>query len=218
MGARKLVIHHGGSWVDNCYNGGMTKWVNVRISVSYDSLVKFVQDVVKVDIARYNLQLCSLAFTISGTTHPRIENDNDVSCMMNEDKILPEVFVSVSMKETTDCVQDDNLVQSTFLDQCNLPTSQPMYNGFLSRIGTALGAGVLNTLLGNIPPVKHMRLATISSIPFCLFRSVAIAIEVRGDDERQRRREIRTLRGSDDDRGEQRRRAASDGETGARRQ
>ncbi|KAK2656718.1 hypothetical protein Ddye_009770 [Dipteronia dyeriana] len=115
----------------NCYEGCMTKWVNVLRCVSYDGLVKLVEDVVKVYVAkvyvaRYNLQLWSLVFTISGTARPRIKNDNDVSCMMNVDKLLPEVFVSVSAKETTDCVQDDNL--------CNLPTSQPVYGGFLRQL------------------------------------------------------------------------------------
>ncbi|KAK2642670.1 hypothetical protein Ddye_024433 [Dipteronia dyeriana] len=120
MDEMKLVIHHGGSWVGNCYEGGMTKWVNVPRCVSYDGLVKLVENVVKVDVARYNLQFWSLAFTISGTARPRIENDNDVSCMMNVDKLLPEVFISISVKETTYCVQDDNL--------CHLPTSQPVYD------------------------------------------------------------------------------------------
>ncbi|KAK2642683.1 hypothetical protein Ddye_024446 [Dipteronia dyeriana] len=126
MDATKLVIHHGGSWVSNCYEGGMKKWVTVPRCVSYDGLVKLVEDVAKVDVVRYNLQLWSLAFTISGTARPRIENDNDVSCMMNVDKLLPEVFVSVSAKEATDCVQDDNL--------CKLPTSQPVYDGFLRQL------------------------------------------------------------------------------------
>ncbi|KAK2648781.1 hypothetical protein Ddye_016270 [Dipteronia dyeriana] len=126
MDEMKLVIHHGGSWMSNCYEGGMIKWVNVPRCVSYDGLVKLVEDVVKVDVARYNLQLWSLAFTISGTVRPRIENDNDMSCMMNVDKLLPEVFVSVSAKETADCVEDDNL--------CNLPTSQPVYGGFLRQL------------------------------------------------------------------------------------
>ncbi|KAK2658167.1 hypothetical protein Ddye_004700 [Dipteronia dyeriana] len=101
MDETKLAIHHGGSWVGNCYEGGMTKWVNVPRCVSYDGLVKLVEDVAKVDVARYNLQLWSLAFTISGTAHPRIVNDNDVSCMMNADKLLSEIFVSVSVKEMT---------------------------------------------------------------------------------------------------------------------
>ncbi|KAK2645552.1 hypothetical protein Ddye_020747 [Dipteronia dyeriana] len=126
MDETKLVIHHGGSWVGNCYEGGMTKWVNVPRCVSYDGLVKLVEDVAKVDVARYNLQLWSLTFTISGTARPRIENDNDVSCMMNVDKLLPEVFISVSAKETTNCMQDDNL--------CNLPTSKPVYGGFLRQL------------------------------------------------------------------------------------
>ncbi|KAK2661570.1 hypothetical protein Ddye_000144 [Dipteronia dyeriana] len=97
------------------------------LDVSYDCLVKLVEDVAKVNVARYNLQLWSLVFTISGIAHPRIENDNDMSCMMNVDKLLPEVFVSVSAKETTDCVQYDNLF--------NLPTSEPVYGGFFRQLG-----------------------------------------------------------------------------------
>ncbi|KAK2633754.1 hypothetical protein Ddye_028546 [Dipteronia dyeriana] len=91
MDARKLVIHHDGSCVGNCYEGGMTNWVNVLRGVSYYALVKLVDDVAKVDAARYNLKLWSLAYTTSGTARPRIENDNDVSCMMNIDKLLAEV-------------------------------------------------------------------------------------------------------------------------------
>ncbi|KAK2656421.1 hypothetical protein Ddye_009473 [Dipteronia dyeriana] len=73
----------------------MTKSVNVRRCVSYDALVKLVQDVVKVDAARYNLQLCSLAITISGTAHPRIENDNDI-------------YMSVE-NEVTDNIDDNSI-------------------------------------------------------------------------------------------------------------
>ncbi|KAK2659084.1 hypothetical protein Ddye_005617 [Dipteronia dyeriana] len=132
----------------------MTKWVNVPRGVSYDALVKLVQDVAKVDVARYNLQLCSLAFIISATACPRIENDNDVSCMMNKDKLLPEVFVSVSMKEATDCVQDDNLVQSTFLDQCNLPTSQPVYGGFLRQLTTCGSIPIVDQTVYNYETIN----------------------------------------------------------------
>ncbi|KAK2650721.1 hypothetical protein Ddye_018210 [Dipteronia dyeriana] len=69
----------------------MTKWATVSRCASYDVLVKLVQNVAKVDATRYNLQLYSLAFTISGIGRPRIENDNDVSCMMNEDKLILEL-------------------------------------------------------------------------------------------------------------------------------
>ncbi|KAK3188837.1 hypothetical protein Dsin_028398 [Dipteronia sinensis] len=97
-GAKKLVIHHGGSWAANCYEGGMTKWVHVSIGLTYDDLVKLVQDVAKVDAHRSTLELCSLAFTTTGTARPRIENDKDVSCMMDEDKLLLEVYVTISKK------------------------------------------------------------------------------------------------------------------------
>ncbi|KAK3221585.1 hypothetical protein Dsin_008610 [Dipteronia sinensis] len=101
MGAKKLVIHHGGSWAANCYEGGMTKWVHVPIGLTYDDLVKLVQDVAKVDAHRSTLELCSLTFTTTGTARLRIENDKDVSCMMDEDKLLPEVYVTVSKKVAT---------------------------------------------------------------------------------------------------------------------
>ncbi|TXG51801.1 hypothetical protein EZV62_024325 [Acer yangbiense] len=60
MDTKRLVIYHGGSWVGNCYEGGLTKWVNVPRGLTYDALVKLVQDVAKVDAARYTIELCSL--------------------------------------------------------------------------------------------------------------------------------------------------------------
>ncbi|KAK2658125.1 hypothetical protein Ddye_011177, partial [Dipteronia dyeriana] len=60
--------------VDNCYEGGMIKWVNVRRGLSYDALVKLVQDVAKVDAARkcgeegHNSQKSPLALEVGGTT------------------------------------------------------------------------------------------------------------------------------------------------------
>ncbi|KAK3189651.1 hypothetical protein Dsin_029212 [Dipteronia sinensis] len=106
MGAKKLVIHHGGSWVANCYEVGMRKWVHVPIGLTYDGLVKLVQDVAKVDADRSTLELCSLAFTTTGITRSRIENDKDVSCMMDKDKLLPEVYVTISKKVATHYVQN----------------------------------------------------------------------------------------------------------------
>ncbi|TXG60805.1 hypothetical protein EZV62_012168 [Acer yangbiense] len=57
--------------------------------MTYDALVKLVQDADKVDAAR-------------------IENDNDVSCMMDEDKLLPEVYITVSEKENSQASDTDN--------------------------------------------------------------------------------------------------------------
>ncbi|TXG72610.1 hypothetical protein EZV62_001189 [Acer yangbiense] len=139
MDAKRLVIYHGGSWVGNCYEGGLTKWVHVPRGLTYDALVKLVQDVAKVDVARYTIELCLLVFMNSGAAGPRIENDNEVSCMMDEDKLLPEVYVTISQKLPTDCVQngtiveqDDNLLQSKFLQQCNQPTPQSGYGSQVS--------------------------------------------------------------------------------------
>ncbi|KAK3204951.1 hypothetical protein Dsin_018997 [Dipteronia sinensis] len=156
MGVKKLVIHHGGSWAANCYEGGMTKWVHVPIGLTYDDFVKLVQDAAKVDAHRSTLELCSLAFTTTGTARPRIENDKDVSCMMDEDKLLPEVYVTVSKKVATHCVQngtileeDDNLIHSTFLQQCNLPTPQPVYGGFLRQLAACGYIPMLDPIVCN---------------------------------------------------------------------
>ncbi|KAK3185021.1 hypothetical protein Dsin_032307 [Dipteronia sinensis] len=156
MGAKKLVIHHGGSWAANCYEGGMTKWVHVLIGLTYDDLVKLVQDVAKVEVHRSTLELCSLAFTTTGTARLRIDNDKDVSCMMDEDKLLPEVYVTVSKKVATHCVQngtileeDDNLVHSTFLQQCNLFTPQPLYDGFLRQLAACGSISMLDPIVCN---------------------------------------------------------------------
>ncbi|KAK2658343.1 hypothetical protein Ddye_004876 [Dipteronia dyeriana] len=79
MDETKLVIHHGGSWMGNCYEG---------------------------------------------------------------DKLLPEVFVFVSAKETTDCVQYDNL--------CNLPTSQPVYGRAIS------GRTLITVMIARYPTLAEV--------------------------------------------------------------
>ncbi|KAK3225677.1 hypothetical protein Dsin_005539 [Dipteronia sinensis] len=164
MGAKKLVIYHSGSWVANCYEGGMTKRVHVPIGLTYDGLVKLVQDVAKVDGDRYTLELCTLAFMISGIARLRIENDKDVSCMMDEEKLLPEVYVTISKKVATHCVQngtileeDENLVQSTFLEQCNLPTPQPVYGGFLRQLAAYGSIPILGPIICNDETIDEER-------------------------------------------------------------
>ncbi|TXG53674.1 hypothetical protein EZV62_018930 [Acer yangbiense] len=48
------------------------------------------------------IELYSLVCTNSGVARPIIENDNEVSCMMDEDKLTPEVYVTIYQKEPTD--------------------------------------------------------------------------------------------------------------------
>ncbi|TXG54110.1 hypothetical protein EZV62_019366 [Acer yangbiense] len=138
MDTKRLVIYHGGSWVGNSYEGGLTKWVHVPRGLTYDALVKLVQDVAKVDTARYTIELCSLVSTNIGVARPIIENDNEVLCMMDEDKFIPAVYVTICQKGPTDCVQnsttvdkDDNLLQSNFFQQSYQPTPQAGYDGFV---------------------------------------------------------------------------------------
>ena len=51
--------------------------------MTYDALVKLVQDVAKVDATRYTIELWSLVSTNIGVARPIIENDNEVSCIMD---------------------------------------------------------------------------------------------------------------------------------------
>ncbi|TXG66573.1 hypothetical protein EZV62_007848 [Acer yangbiense] len=60
MDTKRLVIYHGASWVGNCYEGGLTKLVHVPRCLTYDALVKLVQDVAKLDAARYTIELRSV--------------------------------------------------------------------------------------------------------------------------------------------------------------
>ncbi|KAK2638718.1 hypothetical protein Ddye_026513 [Dipteronia dyeriana] len=115
--------------------------------------VFFVQDAAKVDADSYTLELCLLAFMNSGTARPRIENDKDVSCMMNEDKILFKGYVTGSMKVATHCVhngtimeEDDSLLQSMFLQQCNQPTPQPLHDGFHQQLTTCESIPILDPI------------------------------------------------------------------------
>ncbi|KAK2644290.1 hypothetical protein Ddye_019485 [Dipteronia dyeriana] len=139
MSATKLVIYHGGSWVGNCYEGGMIKWVNVHRDLSCDALVKLVQDVAKVDAARYNLQLCSLAFTNSGIAHSRFENDNNVSYIManksnvNSSVPLETPEVNPSMGLDTLAV-NSVLVGQVLVIVPTVATTTPAINSFVRNM------------------------------------------------------------------------------------
>ena len=104
MDTKRLVIYHDGSWVGNCYEGVLTKLVHVPRGLTYDALVKLVQDVAKVDAARYTIELWSLVSMNIGVAQPIIENDNEVSCIMDEDKLIPMVYVTIYQKGPTDYV------------------------------------------------------------------------------------------------------------------
>ncbi|TXG73466.1 hypothetical protein EZV62_002045 [Acer yangbiense] len=152
---KRLVIYHGGSWVGNSYEGGLTKWVHVPRGLTYDALVKLVQDVAKIDAARYTIELCSLVSTNIGVARPIIENDNEVSCMMDEDKSISMVYVTICQKGPTDCVQngttvdeDDNLLQSNFFQQSYQPTPQPRYGGFVQQLAAYGSIPISDPIVG----------------------------------------------------------------------
>ncbi|KAK0598680.1 hypothetical protein LWI29_036963 [Acer saccharum] len=98
MDETRLIISHGGSWVGNYYDGGETEWALVPRGLTHNALVKAVQDVVNVDVARFNIELWSLVNTNSRLARPKIKNDRDVTCLMREDKVVPEVYVTVCEK------------------------------------------------------------------------------------------------------------------------
>ena len=159
MDTKRLIIYHDGSWVGNCYEGGLTKWIHVHRGLTYDALVKLVQDV-----DRYTIELCSLVYTNSGVARPIIENDNEVSCIMDEDKLIPAVYVTIYQKGPTDYVQngttvdqDDDLLQSNFLQQCNQPTPQPGYGGFLQQLAACGSIPISDPIVCTDETINHQK-------------------------------------------------------------
>ncbi|KAK2642204.1 hypothetical protein Ddye_023967 [Dipteronia dyeriana] len=168
MDAIKLVIHHGGSWVGNCYEGGIIKWVNVPRGVSYEALVNLVEDVAKVDVARYNLQLWSLAYTIRGTAHPRIENDNDLSSCGS----IPIVDPSVCNDETIDDQEYNQWPDTNSSDDSSISEvdrgsddDEDCHHGVASGSGSVEGHGciVLSGCATIIPGAERYSFEPIST-------------------------------------------------------
>ncbi|TXG70564.1 hypothetical protein EZV62_005499 [Acer yangbiense] len=91
-----------------------------------------------------------------GVARPIIENDNEVSCMMDEDKFIPAVYVTICQKGPTDCVhdsttvdEDDNLLQSNFFQQSYQPTLQPVYGRFVQQLVACGSIPISDAIVGN---------------------------------------------------------------------
>ncbi|EOY32369.1 Uncharacterized protein TCM_040244 [Theobroma cacao] len=80
----RLVIRHGGQWVDGIYKGGESRMRRVRSDSSFASLMKVVKDVVGVNSKIEEIELHALISTPGEISQPIIKDNEDIALVLLE--------------------------------------------------------------------------------------------------------------------------------------
>ncbi|KAK3218690.1 hypothetical protein Dsin_012660 [Dipteronia sinensis] len=101
MGDLRLLISHGGQWFGQNYEGGDSEMAFVPPDLTYNGLIKTVEDIVTFDSSTFNIELRAIMNTSGRRTIVRIKNDRDVSFLMQEERVIPEAYVTIVGRDQT---------------------------------------------------------------------------------------------------------------------
>ena len=76
-------------------------------NMTYDELVAIVHTIVNCDVNRFNVDLSSISIVPGSTCRTLIRNDDDVQFMLGEDRVIPQVCVSLTERTPGDVVGND---------------------------------------------------------------------------------------------------------------
>ena len=76
-------------------------------TMTYKELVAIVHTIVKYDVNKFNFDLSSISIIPGSTFHIFIRNDDDVQFMLGEDRVIPQVCVSLTERTTGDVIGND---------------------------------------------------------------------------------------------------------------
>ena len=76
-------------------------------NMTYEELVAIVHTIVKYDVNKFNVDLSSILIIPSTTCRTFIRNDDDVQFMLGEDRVIPQVCVSLTERTAGDVVGND---------------------------------------------------------------------------------------------------------------
>ncbi|KAK3205601.1 hypothetical protein Dsin_019647 [Dipteronia sinensis] len=82
MGDLRLLISHGGQWFGQNYEGGDFEMAFVPPNLTYDGLIKTVEDIVTFDSSSFSIELRDIMNTSGRRTIVRIKNNRDVSFLI----------------------------------------------------------------------------------------------------------------------------------------
>ncbi|EOY13857.1 Uncharacterized protein TCM_032532 [Theobroma cacao] len=96
----RLVIRHGGQWVDGSYKGGESRMRGVKSDLSFVGLMKLVEDVVGVNLEIDEIVLHALISTPGELSLPIIKDDEDVALILLEQRNVSAMYVSIKGCQT----------------------------------------------------------------------------------------------------------------------
>ncbi|KAK2638774.1 hypothetical protein Ddye_026569 [Dipteronia dyeriana] len=99
----RLFISYNGRWEQlpnrsQRFLGSDNQEMYVSRNMIYEELVSIVQTVVKYDVNKYIADLQSISIVPGRTCRTFIRNDDDVLFMLEEDRMIPQVCVSLTEK------------------------------------------------------------------------------------------------------------------------
>ncbi|KAK3228405.1 hypothetical protein Dsin_000286 [Dipteronia sinensis] len=76
-------------------------------NMSYEELMSIVHTVVKYDVNKYNVDLQSISIVSGAICRTFVRNDDDVQFMLGEDRVIPQVCVSLIERAIGDVIRKD---------------------------------------------------------------------------------------------------------------
>ncbi|KAK0599158.1 hypothetical protein LWI29_002843 [Acer saccharum] len=112
MNRVRIVISYNGRWeqlLDGSqrFVGSDNRGMYVSKNLTYDELVSIVHTIVNYDVSKYNVDLSSISMVPGSTCRTFISNDDDVQFMLGEDRVIPQVCVSLIERTAGDVLGND---------------------------------------------------------------------------------------------------------------
>ena len=112
MNRVRIVISYNGRWDQlpdgsQRFVGSDNRGMYVSNNMTYEELVTIVQTIVDYDVNKYNVELSSISLVPGSTCRTLIRNDDDVQFMLGEDRVIPQVCVSLTELTPGDVVRND---------------------------------------------------------------------------------------------------------------
>ena len=108
----RIVISYNGRWEQlpdgsQRFVGSDNRGMYVSRNMTYEELVAIVHTIVNYDVNRFNVDLSSISIVPGSTCRTLIRNDDDVQFMLGEDRVIPQVCVSLIERTNRDVIGSD---------------------------------------------------------------------------------------------------------------
>ncbi|KAI9199956.1 hypothetical protein LWI28_000826 [Acer negundo] len=112
MNRVRIVISYNGQWEQlpdgsQRFVGSNNKGMYVSKNMTYEELVAIVHTIVKYDVNKFNVDLASVSIVLGSTCRTFIRNNDDVQFMLGEDRVIPQVCVSLTQRTPGDVIGND---------------------------------------------------------------------------------------------------------------